>query len=628
MKKTTCSETELLFDEQSLLFTISRKGTSWSWDSTYRPMAKTKYGTLFFSDAKKITHENWNTGLGQGVLSHYEGFCVDGTDIDFSFETIAWIESVSGDVFFEFIPLMETKLDIEEVYWPGYMEFTQNTDDWYTLLNMQQGLLIPNNWETPLEKLLFDGMFCTAGSYMPWFAQVKKDSGYIAICEQPWEASYYAEHPANGPYTHTGVKWRPSLGRIQYRRSMRYSFLDKCDYNDICKVYRTYVKEKGTFCSLNEKSAKAPVEKLIGAAFMHKGIKTQVMPDSGFFDPQAPDKNNNLTSFKTRTEEIKHYHTLGLEKLYLHLDGWADPGYDNQHPDYMPACPDAGGWKDMKELADTMHEYGYAFGIHDQYRDYYFAAKTFDKNFATLQADGTIPEHSRWAGGHQTYLCTTQAPSYVKRNFSEIKKNDIQLDCAYLDVFTCNEGDECDHPQHRMTRKESYDYRSLCFEYLLSQGILPSSEEVTDWSIKSLVFAHYAPYSFMMEAPGSKRLGLAVPLFNLVYHDCLVIPWMMEKMSEEEDFMLYALLNGGTPYFIRDGAYQNIDGSFDTHMHLSEEEMVARCNKVTALHKDIAKCEMVSHTFINGDEKVQQTVFSNGTTVTVNFHDQSYTIHK
>ncbi len=53
------------------------------------------------------------------------------------------------------------------------------------------------------------------------------------------------------------------------------------------------------------------------------------------------------------------------------------------------------------------------------------------------------------------YLCATQAPHYVKRNFREIEKNQIHLDGAYLDVFTCNEGDECNNPRHRMTRSRS-----------------------------------------------------------------------------------------------------------------------------------------------------------------------------
>ena len=96
--------------------------------------------------------------------------------------------------------------------------------------------------------------------------------------------------------------------------------------------------------------------------------------------------------------------------MYLHLDGWAEPGYDNHHPDYLPACIEAGGWEGMKSLVDTMHRLGFMFGIHDQYRDYYLDAPTFDPAYATMLPDGTYPQHARWAGGPQTYLCGTQAP--------------------------------------------------------------------------------------------------------------------------------------------------------------------------------------------------------------------------
>ena len=77
---------------------------------------------------------------------------------------------------------------------------------------------------------------------------------------------------------------------------------------------------------------------------------------------------------------MRELHELGVEKLYLHLDGWAQPGYDNQHPDYTPACAEAGVWEGMKSLADTMQELGYMFGIHDQYRDYYLTAPSFDEH--------------------------------------------------------------------------------------------------------------------------------------------------------------------------------------------------------------------------------------------------------
>ena len=423
--------TEIRFDESRLSFTITHEGDSWNWGEGFRPRMECEEGTIYFADAKKISHEEWKTGIGHGILSHFEGFELNGADAGIAFDTIVWIEEVSGDVFFEWVPLSTETVKVKSVYWPGYMEFDEKKDSWYTLLNWQQGLLVPNTWKTAVDKVVFDGFMGTAGAYMPWFGQVKDRAGYIAICEQPWNAAYYTEHPAEGPYTHVGIRWEPSLGKMDYRRVMKYSFVKDCDYNDLCKIYRNYVIEKGRFKSLAEKAVKTPsIDQLIGSAFLHKGIKTQVMTNSDFYDAENPDKNNHLTPFSVRTEEIKKFHELGVEKLYLHLDGWAEPGYDNQHPDYLPACEKAGGWKAMKELSDTMHECGYLFGIHDQYRDYYYAAKTFDENFATRLADGTIPSHARWAGGPQTYLCATQAPFYVKRNFTEIMDNGIKLDCA------------------------------------------------------------------------------------------------------------------------------------------------------------------------------------------------------
>ena len=619
--------TEIRFDESRLSFTITHEGDSWNWGEGFRPRMECEEGTIYFADAKKISHEEWKTGIGHGILSHFEGFELNGADAGIAFDTIVWIEEVSGDVFFEWVPLSTETVKVKSVYWPGYMEFDEKKDSWYTLLNWQQGLLVPNTWKTAVDKVVFDGFMGTAGAYMPWFGQVKDRAGYIAICEQPWNAAYYTEHPAEGPYTHVGIRWEPSLGKMDYRRVMKYSFVKDCDYNDLCKIYRNYVIEKGRFKSLAEKAVKTPsIDQLIGSAFLHKGIKTQVMTNSDFYDAENPDKNNHLTPFSVRTEEIKKFHELGVEKLYLHLDGWAEPGYDNQHPDYLPACEKAGGWKAMKELSDTMHECGYLFGIHDQYRDYYYAAKTFDENFATRLADGTIPSHARWAGGPQTYLCATQAPFYVKRNFTEIMDSGIKLDCAYLDVFTCNEGDECSHPWHKMTRRECYEYRNACFEYLLSKGILPSSEEVNDWAISSLVFCHYAPYDFMLDRPGSPKKGIPVPLFNLVYHDCLIEPWMMDKVSEEEDYMLYAVLNGGAPYLVRDGAYQNTDGSFAGGVEISIEDQIKRCKVVSDLHEKVAKCEMVRHEMVDGNPEVQRTTFADGTVVTVDFQAQTYQI--
>lgn len=584
-------------------------------------------GIFSFTDARSVSHELFQNGIGTGIRSCFEGFEANGTVRPYSFETLIWIEAVSGDIRFEWLPLCEEGLSVKKVRWPGEMSFEKASRSWYSVLNHQQGLLVPNDWETALDHVVFNGFFETAGAYMPWFGQVKDREGYIAICETPWNAGYTAEHPAGGPYSHVGIYYEPSLGKMDYRRVLRYTLLSDCDYNDLCKVYRAYVRETGHLRTLAEKAAQNPsVDRLIGCSFVHTGIKTVVQPDSDFFDPENPEKNNHCTPFSKRTEEIKLLHNMGVEKLYLHLDGWAQPGYDNCHPDYSPACIEAGGWEGMKELVDTMHECGYLFGIHDQYRDFYKSAKSFDENYACRLTDGTIPEHHRWAGGQQSYLCATQAPYYLKRNFAALFENGIELDGAYLDVFTCNEGDECTNPEHRMTRRECYEYRGQCFSWLLAHGILSSSEEVSDWAIPSLVFCHYAPYSFMMKRPGLPKDGIPVPLFNLVYHDCVIEPWMMDKASENDDYMLYALLNGGAPYLLRDAAYLNTDGSFEGDELLALEEMIRRSKTVSALHEKIAKCEMVRHRMNPENWWIQETEFSDGTKVKVDFKNQTYEI--
>ena len=623
-----CSGTTVLFDEDTLKLTFRRDEATWGWRDGFEPTLVCEQGTFPFTQAAKITHESRETGTGVGVYSTFAGF--GGTP--YTFATYIWIERSSGDVLFEWIPLNEDGLSVTMLNWPGEMAFDDADGHCATLINDEQGVMIPNTWPTPVTTadVTFEGRFDTAGSYMPWFAQLRGDAhAYIAICETPWNAGYAIDHPANGPYTHIGMWFDPSLGTMAYRRVARYRFLKDADHTAICKTYRAYVNERGRLRTLAEKAARNPsIHRLIGCSWMHVGIKTVVQPESSFYDHEHPENNNSLVTFAARERQLRTLHELGAGRIYMHLDGWAQPGYDNEHPDYLPACREAGGWEGMKSLVDTCHGYGDLFGTHDQYRDYYFTARTFDKRNAVRLADGTMPEHSRWAGGDQTYLCAELAPDYVRRNFAEIAAHGITLDCAYLDVFTCNEGDECSNPDHRMTRRECYDRRAECFEYLLSHGILSSSEEVSDWAVPSLVFCHYAPYDFQMRSPEAPRHGIPVPLYNLVYHDCVIQPWMMERVVNGDDYMLYALLNGGAPYLIRDAAYVGVDGDMDDAQRAQAENDIERCQIVAALHERVGMSELVRHEFVDGDPLVQRSTFADGTSVTCDFHTQEYRIEQ
>lgn len=559
-------------------------------------------------------------GLGEGMrtLYKYENQ---------SFSTYVWKEYSSNHVYFELNPI-HFDIDFESIYWPCAFEFDKYREDYITLVNQMQGIMVPNTFENEFTKLNFNGQFCSNAAYMPWFGQIKEDEGYLMISETPWDMAYQIDHPANGPYTHISMRHLSSLGKLSYKRKIKLIFEHETNLVSLCKLYRKDASEKGKYTTLEEKSKRNKnVDKLIGSAILHKGIKTHVVKESKYYDESNPEKNDILVSFDTRTKEIEYFHSKGIKKLYLHLDGWGDPGYDNCHPDYLPACKEAGGWEGLKKLSDTLKKYNYMFGLHDQYRDYYFSAPSFDPSQALMMKNKEIFTQCLWAGGKQSFLCASLAPYYVKRNFEEVLSHDIHLEASYLDVFTCNELDECFNSEHLMTRKECKEYREQCFEYLNSKNILPSSEEVNEWALKTQVFCHYGPYDFMLRNPEEKRLGIPVPLFNLVYHDCVLLPWPMD-ITEKEDYMLYALLNGGSAYVDKDGAYPNVDGAFDQNREKQIEEDIRRYQVVANLQEKVAKLEMSDFGFIDNNYYKQYAVFGNQIKVSIDLEKNTYVINE
>lgn len=587
---------------------VNAGGKCWQFDALYKPHIELNNGEkVLFENAGAIQRAPLRTGLGAGESVQYSGF--EGYE-DLAFETRVLVNDTTGFVDCTFVPVNMAGLKVKEVCWPAPL--VADDAGSYAVLNTMQGQLLPVDWPQAVgEKLPFDGQMCSESAYMPWWGEITPQGGYLCYVRQSWDSAYSIQHPAGGP-TRVYVRHLPSLGEMRYARTVTYCFLPAgSSYVDLCRLYREIAEEEGRVRTLREKAAANPnVEKLIGCCVMHVEGKTHVTEGSAYYNKEEPEKNDRLVPFSHWTERVKELKELGVDQLYLHLDGWGQPGYDNQHPDYLPPCQEAGGWEGMKELSDTMQELGYMFGVHDQYRDYYLDADTYDSDNAAMSADGSLFELARWAGGRQNYLCASLAPDYVRRNFEQLFAHGIHLEGTYLDVFTCNELDECVNPHHPMTRRECMDARNQCFHYLSAHKIAPSSEEVNDWAVGAQVFCHWAPYM-----TGS---AIPVPLYNLVYHDCVIIPWMMPAerwgIPQGTTGFLHALLNGGMGYM-------------DEYLEGEElEENIRQWRTIRELQHHVAMEKMVDHEFLSDDRGVQRTTFSDGTQVTVNFADNTYRI--
>jgi hypothetical protein len=438
---------------------------------------------------------------------------------------------------------------------------------------------------------------------MSWWGFKKGRGALMVIVETPDDAAYQFQHPAGGP-TVVGPRWRASLGRLGYLRTARMCFFADGGYVAMAKRYRRHALESGLFVSLREKIARRPaVKTLIGTPLTRMGILRNLKEDSQRYDKADPSKNYSLTTFDERARQLRELKQKGIERLHVCLTGWPYLGYDRQHPDELPPAPSAGGVEGMKRLAETARELGYVFTLHDQYRDYYLDAPSYDPQFAVHEEDaaspprafpgtrfgltkqGRIPLMSHWDGGTQAFLNSRFMLGHLRQNYDWLRAHGVQPDGAYLDVFGYVPPDEDWNPDHPTTRSDNLRDRAACYNWVRERLGIVGTEAACDWTV---------PYADI-SSPLRPARAVPVPLFNLVYHDAILTTYNPTD--------LHGFLNGGVPQV----GFADIE---------KDREATAR---LAALNERVALLEMTDHEFLDAGYRKERTTFADGTTVTVDW---------
>ena len=596
------------YEPENFGLVAATRNSEWKFDRN-PSLALETGGPLLFTEAE-CRHRAFCDSITDGVRAEYafDGGIVAITFIGIEIET----DRLRIEIYFE----NERDFQIRKLKYPTALKFEAEKGRGYTILPLNQGALIPARYCDVIQ--LQEKEVLKRELIMPFFGQVRGDSGYLAIIDTPFDSLYTLNHAAGGD-TEIFPLFIPRLEKMDYKRVMLYSFKDDYDYVKMAKDYRFYKEEKSGVVTLREKIARnSRIEYLVGAPIVHEGVARHIDEKSAYYTPGQPGKNNRYVTFDSLGEQLRLLKSKGVEKAYLHLDGWGVAGYDNQHPDPFPPHEAAGGAAGMKKLSQTCRELSYMLGIHDQYWDYYYNARTFSFDNAIQNRDGTHIYKAQWLGGSQSYLCATLAPGYVRRNYNYFMELGIELDGSYIDCFSISRINECFNPMHRMTREDCVNMRLECFAVLTSRGIIPSSEGTVDCYISAFPLCHHSPYytkPFVGEHIEST--GVGVPLFSLVYHDCMIVPWYGAMGKNHDMFIptdewayLHALLNAGTVYV----------------SPAADEASLARVKTALGLFKHAAHLQMVSHEFTDGSYRKQKTTFSDGTEVSVDFDADSFEI--
>lgn len=607
--------------ESDLALAIKAGSTTWSMvPSQPNDMivkSNGKESDVRLADAKKKDFEYYDTGYKTGIkitlsawgnlnLKLYLTVCLEGDSEDLVFDVAA-----------------DEKQDlVRQLNWPTALDAAQVD---CTLLSNVRGVLLPRNWPKPYHPIRAyeaDGSIQKTDRSelqsnviedwcMSWWGFQKGESAMMIIVETPNDAAYQFEHPAGGP-TVIGPRWRPALGKLGYPRTARMCFIPDGNYVDMAKRYRSYVINTGLFVSLKDKIARKPIVKeLIGTPIIRSGILTDYKSDGARWKRDSTTRYK-LVSFDERAAEFKKYKEMGLKSLCVVLTGWPNKGYDRQHPDAMPPAPAAGGWEGMKRLAETCKDLGYLFSLHDQYRDYYLDAPSFNKQFAIHAEEeggkanvfpgtrfgdvkeGKIPYMDYWDGGKMAYLNGRFMLGHLNKNYQWLFKHDIHPQGNYLDVFGYVPPDEDFNPEHPSTRTDGLNDRIKCYNWSRNNLGFVGTETACDWTIPYVDFS----------SPLSAKNGITVPLWDLVYHDAILTPYNPDDLR--------GLLCGGMPQV---SFRKGIDA-----------QTIKLLDRISELNKRVALLEMTKHEFLDPNYRKERSTFADGTTVTVDWDKQTAVI--
>ena len=567
------------------------------------------YETGFKTGIRLILDQFRNTGqrsLGSPVdLRVVLTMCLEGAD-----EELVWEAMVN-----------EHDAAVMELNWPKAMD-GREVD--YTVISSDEGTLLPRDWPKPYHPIQrAEGDHSVIQSHlieswsMSWWGFMKGDSAMIVIVDTPDDAAYTFSHPPGGP-TSMGPSWRAQLGRFGYLRSLRMAFLPKGNYVDLAKRYRRYVMDSGLFVSLKDKIAARPVVKnLIGVPFGGGGrVLQNRKPGAATYDTKNPESNYNLTTFAQNIQRLRDLKAQGWDHLNVTMSAWLNQGYDRQTPDALPPPKEAGGWEGMKAFFDACKELGYTCWLHDQYRDYYIDAPSWNPDFAVHDEDdispantfpgtrfkvdwkeGYIPFMDHWDGGTQSYLNNGFMLGHMVKNYRVMFEHGIHPQGSYQDVFGYIPPDQDFNPNHPSTRTDSMNYRAGVFRWIQKNLGIVGTEAGSDWVMP------YVDYTTPRANRGANtgtdpnhQDAITVPLYDLVYHDAVVTTGGSGNLR-------------GTLY----GWASGLGGRGGTQTNLDQ------VRRLTALHGRIGLLEMTNHEFLDKGRRKERTTFADGTTVTVDW---------
>jgi len=459
----------------------------------------------------------------------------------------------------------------------------------------------------PVNKNYLSGsyIFYDWKSTMSFIGVTDLKSGYMIVSDDPWDTSVNLAKDNLSAFINPAMSHLSSKGIWGYNRTLHYVFVND-GYNEMCQWYKKFVEAKGYRKTFTQKAIENPnMHRLKGAVDFWVINMNFIQKDADNLIKYGLDRA--LFSFST--------YESSLPKLIdsLNIKGFLTSKYDI-FTDVWPGniLPSAGGYRREGYPEDVI-----------------------------VKNDGHLQE------GWMAYVNGTPFQGYVtcSQTHTGYANKEITADLAtnhyntrFIDVELASGLKECYSTVHPVSRKTDAQARIDALNAVKNKfSLVTGVEEARDFAfpvadygegtmtIFPQVNAGYDwsnPIDTIGAYYGQNNLNpaLRVPLHGLVYHDVHIPTWytgdgVSKVPSLWDDKDLFNILYASMPLFMPPNR-----GYWNTN----QEKFLTSYHLISSITRNVAFEEMTKHSFLSTDKMIQQTEFSNGWKVTVNFDKVPY----
>lgn len=473
------------------------------------------------------------------------------------------------------------------------------------------------------------------GYSMAMLGAVKEGSALLVTWDAPY-TELMVDYTVQPRQLTAGLALRDSA------RTLRLQPLGRGGYVEIAGAYRSVARRRGLIKPLAERVKENPgIAKLFGAA----DIKPFTFIRQVARGKDGKDRLEINFTFDEAAALAEHLRRdLDMDRAMLILAGWIRRGYDNQHPDILPAAPELGGNPGLADCSRRTKALGWIFGLHDNYQDLYQDAPSWSQEHIIKNPDGSMLKGGAWAGGQCYLICSRKGLELAMRPQNLPQVRELFAPTAYfIDCTTANRLKVCHDPKHPTTKADDMRYREQLLDFTRRQFGIFGSEEGFEWAV---------PHAEYFEGLMSHKTGFnipsiagtVIPLFELVYGDSIPIYTHQGDRAAPDnaryilDHVLYAempVYQFGNHRYWTDPAQEFKPAAGDPErlifarggrFGLTDQFIKNTYEVLSPLSRITAVLPMTDHRFLTPDRSAEATRFGEDVRIVVNYGSGEFTV--